>query len=73
MFLYGSNMSNSDAHNQFPLPTTIVGGGCGQMKGGRHVRYTDHTPLANVLLTMLDKSGVPQKQLGDSTGVMTEI
>jgi hypothetical protein len=73
MFLYGSNMSNSDAHNQFPLPTSIVGGGCGQMKAGRHVRYTDHTPLANVLLTMLDKAGVPEKVLGDSTGVMTEI
>jgi hypothetical protein len=73
MFLYGSNMSNSDAHNQFPLPTSIVGGGCGQMKAGRHVRYPDHTPLANVLLTMLDKAGVPEKSLGDSTGVMAEI
>jgi hypothetical protein len=73
MFLYGSNMSNSDAHNQFPLPTSIVGGGCGQMKAGRHVRCTDHTPLANVLLTMLDKAGVPEKVLGDSTGVMAEI
>jgi uncharacterized protein DUF1552 len=73
MFLYGSNMSNSDAHNQFPLPTSIVGGGCGKMKAGRHVRYTDHTPLANVLLTMLQKSGVPDKSLGDSTGVLTEI
>lgn len=73
MFLYGSNMSNSDAHNQFPLPTTIIGGGCGQMKAGRHVRYTDHTPLANVLLTMLGKAGVPETSLGDSTGVLTEI
>jgi hypothetical protein len=50
-----------------------VGGGCGQMKAGRHVRCTDHTPLANVLLTMLDKAGVPEKVLGDSTGVMAEI
>jgi uncharacterized protein DUF1552 len=73
MFLYGSNMSNSDAHNQFPLPTSIVGGGCGQMKAGRHVRCPDHTPLANVLLTMLDKSGVPEKSLGDSTGTLAEI
>ena len=73
MFLYGSNMSNSDAHNQYPLPTSIVGGGCGKMKSGRHVKYADRTPLANVLLTMLDKSGVPDKKLGDSTGVSTEI
>ncbi|MEP7314577.1 MAG: DUF1552 domain-containing protein [Pseudomonadota bacterium] len=73
MILYGSNMSNSDAHNQFPLPTSIVGGGCGKMKAGRHVRLPDHTPLANVLLTMLDKAGVPEKKLGDSTGIITEI
>jgi Protein of unknown function (DUF1552) len=73
MIVYGSNMSNSDAHNQFPLPTSIVGGGCGKMKSGRHVRYPDHTPLANVLLTLLDKAGVPEKSLGDSTGLLTEI
>jgi hypothetical protein len=73
MFLYGSNMSNSDAHNQFPLPTSIIGGGCGKMKSGRHVRYADHTPLANALLTLLEKSGVPETKIGDSTGTMTEI
>ena len=73
IILYGSNMSNSDAHNQFPLPTSLVGGGCGTMKSGRHVRYPDHTPLANVLLTLLQKSGVPEKTIGDSTAVLTEI
>ena len=73
IILYGSNMSNSDAHNQFPLPTSLVGGGCGTMKSGRHVRYPDHTPLANVLLTVLQKSGVSQASFGDSTAVLTEI
>ena len=73
MFVYGSNMSNSDAHNQFPLPTSIIGGGGGRMKSGRHVRYPDHTPLANALLTVLDKAGVPEKSLGDSTGMLAEI
>lgn len=73
MIVYGSNMSNSDAHNQFPLPTSIVGGGAGRMKSGRHVRYPDHTPLSNVLLTLLDKAGVPQTVVGDSTGLLSEI
>ena len=73
MIVYGSNMSNSDAHNQFPLPTSIVGGGAGRMKSGRHVRYPDHTPLSNVLLTLLDKAGVPQNVVGDSTGLLAEI
>jgi hypothetical protein len=73
MFLYGSNMSNSDRHNQFPLPTTLIGGGCGKHKGGQHLRYPDHTPLANVLTTMLDRAGVPTEKLGDSTGLLAEV
>ena len=73
LILYGSNMSNSDRHNQFPLPTSLVGGACGKVKGDQHLRYPDHTPLANVLLTMLDRSGVPVETLGDSTKKLVEI
>jgi uncharacterized protein DUF1552 len=73
IILYGSNMSNSDRHNQFPLPTAIVGGGCGKLKGGQHLRYPDHTPLANVLLTMLDRAGVSQEKLGDSSAKLAEV
>jgi len=68
VLLYGSNMSNSNVHNHFPLPNLLVGGGAGQLKGGRHLRYEDHTPMANLLVTMLDKAGVHQETLGDSTG-----
>jgi hypothetical protein len=73
IILYGSNMSNSDRHNQFPLPTAIVGGGCGKLKGGQHLKYADHTPLANVLLTMLDRAGVPADKIGDSTQKLVEV
>jgi len=73
IFLYGSNMSNSDRHNQFPLPTAIVGGGAGRIRGGRHLRYPDHTPLANVLLTILQKVGVEIESFGDSNGTIAEI
>ena len=73
IILYGSNMSNSDRHNQFPLPTAIIGGGCGKLKGGQHLRYPDHTPLANVLLTMLDRAGVPLDKIGDSNGEFAEV
>ena len=73
ILVYGSNMSNSDAHNQFPLPTALVGGGCGTMKAGRHQRYPDHTPLSNLLLTVLQKAGVQTDAVGDSTGAMAEI
>jgi hypothetical protein len=72
LFLYGSNMSNSNAHNHYPLPTSIVGG-WKTIKGGQHIVPPDHTPLANVLLTMLDRVGITQDKLGDSTGEITEV
>jgi uncharacterized protein DUF1552 len=68
LLLYGSNMSNSNTHNHFPLPNLMVGGASGQHKGGRHLKYPDHTPMTNLLVTMLEKVGIPQDTLGDSTG-----
>ncbi|MEJ0039754.1 MAG: DUF1552 domain-containing protein [Gammaproteobacteria bacterium] len=73
IILYGSNMSNSDRHNQFPLPTALIGGGCGKLKGNQHLRYPDHTPLANVLLTVLERAGVSAETIGDSTGKLVEV
>jgi Protein of unknown function (DUF1552) len=73
VILYGSNMSNSNAHDHFPLPNLVVGGANGRMKGGRHLRYADHTPMTNLLMTMLDKVGVKQESLGDSTGTLANL
>jgi Protein of unknown function (DUF1552) len=71
--LYGSNMSNSNAHNQYPLPISIIGGGCGKIRGGQHLNFAERTPLANVLLTVLQRAGVPIESLGDSTGTIAEL
>jgi len=73
LLLYGSNMSNSNAHDHFPLPNLVVGGAAGRMKGGRHLKYEDHTPMTNLLVTMLDKVGVKQESLGDSTGTLENL
>ena len=73
VLLYGSNMSNSNAHDHFPLPNVIVGGAAGRVKGGRHLKYPDHTPMANLLVTMLDKVGVREEKIGDSTGMFTDL
>ena len=70
MFLYGSNMSNSDRHNGHPLPTILVGGGNGTHKGGQHLELREPTPLANLHLTILDKVGAGRKAFGDSTGTI---
>ena len=71
--LYGSNMSNSNAHDHFPLPTLVAGGGAGRLKGGRHLKYPDHTPMANLLVTLLDKTGVEVDHLGDATGGLVDL
>jgi hypothetical protein len=66
--LYGSSISDGNAHTHHDLPIMLVGGAAGQMKGGRHVRYPKETPLNNLLLTMMDHAGVRVEKLGDSTG-----
>jgi hypothetical protein len=73
IILFGSNMSNSNLHNHFPLPNLVAGGACGKLHGGRHLRYEDHTPISNLLLTLLDKGGMPMENLGDSTGELINI
>ena len=65
MFLYGAGLSNPNLHAHTDLPLAVFGGG---IKGGRHLSYPLETPMTNLLLTMLDKSGIPAEKLGDSTG-----
>src|SRR5678810_1205283 len=73
LILYGSGMSNSNVHNHSPLPILVAGGAAGKLKGGRHVKYPENTPMANLLLTILDKAGVRQESVGDSTGPLSEV
>jgi hypothetical protein len=73
ILLFGSGISNSDRHTHGPLPTFLVGGGAGTLKGGRHLIYPEHTPLTNLQLTLLNKLGVPSEKLGDSTGQFNEL
>ncbi len=66
--LYGSGISNSTRHSGDNLPLLIVGGGAGTLKGGRHLSYSDKPTMANLLVTLMDKLGVPVEHLGGSTG-----
>lgn len=73
LMLYGSNMSDSNIHNNYPLPTALVGGGCGTLKGDRHLRMPEHTPISNLLLALLHKAGVKIGKLGDSTEPLSAV
>ena len=73
MIIYGGGMSNGNAHDPRNLPILVLGGGCGQLKGGRHIQYAKDTPLANLHLTLLDKLGVRVDRIGDSTGEFDQL
>lgn len=73
IILFGSNMSNSDRHNNDPLPSAVFGHAAGRIKGDQHLQYPQNTPHANLLLTLLERAGVPVESVGDSTGTFAEI
>lgn len=73
MYLYGSGMGNPNAHDHINLPILVAGGGAGRMKGGRHIRYAEPTPLANLHLTLLEKAGVRMDSFADSQGKVEEL
>jgi hypothetical protein len=66
--MYGSGISNSTRHSGVNLPLMVVGGGAGTLKGGQYLKYTDKPTIANLLVTLMDKQGVPVEKIGGSTG-----
>ena len=70
LLLYGAGMSNSNAHAPINLPIMLVGGAGGGLEGGRHITYPEDTPMANLLMAIMDALGVPMDQVGDSNGML---
>jgi len=70
LLLYGAGMSNSNAHAPINLPVMLVGGAGGGFKGGRHITYPEDTPMANLLMAIMDSLGAPMDQVGDSNGML---
>jgi hypothetical protein len=68
VILYGSPLSDGMAHNPRNLPALLAGGGAGQLKGGRHLRFGQDPPVTNLFLTLLDKVNVRVDNFADSTG-----
>ena len=73
LFLYGSGMGDPNIHDHVNLPILVAGGGSGRLKGGRHIRYAEPTPLANLHLTLLERAGVRMDAFADSQGKVEEL
>jgi hypothetical protein len=71
--LFGSNMSNSDRHNNDPLPSAILGHANGKIKGGQHLKYPQDSRHADLLLTLLQRNEIPVKSIGDSVDGLSEV
>ena len=73
LYLYGSGMGNPNVHDHVNLPILVAGSGAGKVKGGRHIKYTEPTPMANLHLTLLDSVGVHLDSFADSTGKLDTL
>jgi hypothetical protein len=73
LFLYGSNMSNSNAHDNYPMPELLIGAANGRHVGGKNVVLPERTPLADLHLTILEKLGIPEQRFGNSNGPLSEV
>ena len=70
---YGSGISNGNLHTHTDLPILVAGGGATGLKGGRHMRVAEGTPLTNLQLALLGRLGLPIDTLGDSSGVLQHL
>jgi hypothetical protein len=74
LILYGSNMGNSNQHLHYDVPSVLIGGASGKMKGDKHLAFASRTvPTGNMLLSILDKFDVGVDKFGDSTGRLAGV
>src|SRR5438552_2703820 len=71
--LFGSNMSDSNRHNNDPLPSALLGHAHGKIKGGQHLKYPQDSRHADLLQTILDRNNIPVKSIGDSGAILSEV
>jgi hypothetical protein len=65
--LYGSALSDGNAHSNSDLPLLVVGH-AGGLKGGRHIAAEPRTPVANLFVQLMNCAGVETEKFADSTG-----
>lgn len=73
VIICGAGMSDGNSHSPVNLPLLLAGGGGGTLKGGRHLRFSSDTPIANLHVTVLDKLGIRTDHFGNSTGTLSGV
>lgn len=69
MVIWGSPMADGNIHNHRRCPLFLVGHANGHLKGNLHLKATDGTPMANVMLSLMHMLGIEDMEtFGDSTG-----
>jgi hypothetical protein len=68
LLVYGSPLSDGNMHLYKDLPVFLTAGRATGIEGGRHLRFAENTPIANLYLSLLDRVGVHLDRFGDSTG-----
>ena len=68
-----SGFSDGNTHAHVNLPVVVAGGAGGRLTGGRHLKYASGTPMANLLVSMVNAMGVPMESIGDSTGPLKDF
>src|SRR6202161_633372 len=71
--LFGSDMSNSDRHNNDPLPSVVLGRASGKIKGGQHLKNPQDSRHGELLLTLLQRNEIPVKSIGDGVQGLSEV
>ncbi len=72
-YVVGSGMGNPSSHDHSNLPVFVIGNGAGKLKGERHIKYAESTPMANLYLTLLHRMGVAADSFGDSNATIEEL
>jgi hypothetical protein len=73
IMVYGAGMGDGDHHTPIDMPVVVAGHGCGQLQGGRHLKYALNTPFMNLGVTLLDKLGITVDKIADSTGHLANL
>jgi hypothetical protein len=73
MIVYGSGISDGNRHNNENLPILLAGRAGGTIQPGRHIRYSQETPMSNLFVSMLNRVGARTDWFGDSTGELKRL